>query len=129
VLLLITAPAQYRSANRELSNLRRQQSIQDELVALVDAHVVSLRCAGLVGVPNHRPIPLLALRLDASPARILSAQVQPLVRGTYVDPAGEEVEKDYTLDPHDPHPLTAKVPPGFTPAGGNRSWLLFKRCS
>src|SRR6202140_3760390 len=128
VLLLVTVPAQYRSADRELSNLRRQQGIQDELVALVDAHTISLRCAGLVGVPNHRPIPLLALRLDASPARILSAQVQPIVRGTYVDPANRAVETAYTLDPHDPHPLTAKVPAGFARAGGNRSWLVFKRC-
>ncbi|HEV3070459.1 MAG TPA: hypothetical protein VGY76_03425 [Solirubrobacteraceae bacterium] len=129
LLLLVTVPAQYRSADRELSNLRRQQSIQDELVALVAAHTISLRCAGLVGVPNHRPIPLLALRLDASPARILSAQVQPLVRGTYVDPASGQVERAYTLDPHDPHPLTAKVPAGFARAGGNRSWLIFRRCS
>jgi hypothetical protein len=128
VLLLVSAPAQYRNADRELSNLRRQQSIQDELVALVDAHTISLRCAGLVGVPNHRPIPLLALRLDASPARILSAQVQSVVRGTYVDPANGAVEKAYTLDAHDPHPLTAKVPVGFTPAGGNRAWLIFRRC-
>jgi hypothetical protein len=129
LLLLVSAPAQYRSVDRELANLRRQQSIQNELVALVDAHTISLGCAGVVGVPNHRPIPLLALRLDASPARVLSAQVRPIVRGTYVDPASGEVESDYTLDPHDPHPLTAKVPAGFAPAGGNRSWLIFKRCS
>jgi hypothetical protein len=128
VLLLLTAPAQYRGADRELSNLRRQQRIQDELLTLVDRHAISLRCAGLVGVPNHRPIPLLALRLDASPARVLSAQVQPIVRGIYVDPATHGVETAYTLDPHDPHPLTAKVPAGFTPAGGDRSWLLFRRC-
>lgn len=129
LLLLLSAPAQYRSVDRELASLRRQQVIQDELVALVDTHAISLRCAGVVGVPNHRPIPLLALRLDASPARVLSAQVRPIARGVYVDPATHGVETDYTLDPHDPHPLTAKVPAGFAPAGGNRSWLIFKRCS
>jgi hypothetical protein len=128
LLLLVTAPSQYHGVHRELANLRRQQTIQDELVALVDAHVITLRCAGVVGVPNHRPIPLLALRLDASPARVLSAQVQPIVRGVYVDPATHRVETDYTLDRLDPHPLTAKVPAGFAPAGGNRSWLIFKRC-
>jgi hypothetical protein len=128
LLLLVSAPAQYRSVNRELASLRRQQSIQDDLVALVDRHTISLRCAGLVGVPNHRPIPLLALRLDASPARVLSAQVRPLVRGIYVDPASKQVEKDYTLDRLDPHPLTAAVPAGFALAGGNRSWLVFQRC-
>ncbi len=128
LLLLLTAPGQYRSVHRELANLRRQQTIQDELVALVDAHVITLRCAGVVGVPNHRPIPLLALRLDASPARVLSSQVQPIVRGVYADPATHSVEKDYTLDRLDPHPLTAKVPAGFALAGGNRSWLIFERC-
>lgn len=129
LLLLATAPGQYHGVSGELASLRRQQVIQDELVALVDAHVIALDCAGVVGVPNHRPIPLLALRLDASPARVLSAQVQPIVRGVYVDPASHAVERDYTLDPHDPHPLTAKVPAGFAPAGGNRSWLIFKRCA
>lgn len=129
LLLLVTAPSQYRSVNRELANLRRQQAIQGELVALVDAHLISLRCAGVVGVPNHRPIPLLALRLDASPARVLSAQAQPIVRGVYVDPATHRVETDYTLDRLDPHPLTAQVPAGFAPAGGDRSWLIFRRCS
>jgi hypothetical protein len=128
-LLLATAPSQYHSVHGELASLRRQQAIQDELVALVDAHVITLRCAGVVGVPNHRPIPLLALRLDASPARVQSAQVAPIVRGIYVDPATQRVEKDYTLDRLDPHPLTAKVPAGFASAGGNRSWLIFKRCT
>jgi hypothetical protein len=129
LLLLVTAPAQYRSVDHEFASLRRQQVIQNDLIALVDSHAITLDCAGVVGVPNHRPIPLLALRLDASPARVLSAQVQPIVRGVYVDPADHEVEKDYTLDPHDPHPLAAKVPAGFAPAQGNRSWLLFRRCT
>ena len=128
LLLLISAPAQYRSVNSELASLRRQQRIQNDLLALVDSHTISLRCGGLVGVPNHRPIPLLALRLDASPAKVLSAQVQPIMRGIYVDPATHQVEKDYILDLHDPHPLTAKVPAGFTPAGGNRSWRVFAHC-
>lgn len=128
LLLLVSAPAQYRHVDRELANLRHQQSIQDELVALVNRGTISLRCAGFVGVPNHRPIPLLALRLDASPARVLSAQVRPIVRGVYIDPATRQVEKDYTLDPRDPHPLSAAVPAGFVPAGGNRSWLVFQRC-
>ena len=36
--------------------------ITDDLVALVDRHAITRRC-GPVGVPNHRPVPLLALRL------------------------------------------------------------------
>jgi hypothetical protein len=127
-LLIVTAPAQYRSADHELSALRRQQAIQDDLVALVAGHEISLSCGGVVGVPNHRPIPLLALRLDSSPERIVSAQVRAIARGVYVDPASGAVERDYTLDPHDPHPLTAKVPAGFARAGGDGSWLIYKRC-
>ncbi|HEY7952319.1 MAG TPA: hypothetical protein VID70_04975, partial [Solirubrobacteraceae bacterium] len=71
LLLLVTAPAQYRSVDHEFASLRRQQVIQNDLIALVDSHAITLDCAGVVGVPNHRPIPLLALRLDASPARVL----------------------------------------------------------
>ncbi len=33
----------------------------------------------------------------------------------------------YILDEHDPHE-TVSVPPGFTPAANNRSWLIFHRC-
>jgi len=56
VALIAYTPAQYRSAHRELDNLAHQQSIEGDLVALVDSHAISLRC-GPVGVPNHRPNP------------------------------------------------------------------------
>jgi hypothetical protein len=125
--LIAYAPAQYRAAHRELENLARQQTIEDDLVALVDDGTIALRC-GPVGVPNHRPIPLLALRLRTSPANVISAQAQTLTRGTYVDPATHAVEHDYTLDPHDPHPLTAGVPRGFAPVRANRSWRVYERC-
>ena len=45
----------------------------------------------------------------------------------YVDPASQEVERDYVLDPHDPH-VAVSVPPGFTESSANRSWLIFPRC-
>jgi hypothetical protein len=127
VALLAYAPAQYRSAHRELGKLARQQSIEDDLLALVDDGAVTLRC-GPVGVPNHAPIPLLALYLKTSPANIRSAQVGSISRGVYVDPASREVEADYVLDRRDPH-QAATVPPGFTEARANRSWLIFQRCS
>jgi hypothetical protein len=81
-----------------------------------------------VGVPNHAPIPLLALYLKTSPARIISAQVRPIESGTYLDPASAKVNEDYVLDPHDPH-LPVSVPPGFSRSTSNRSWVIFKRCS
>jgi hypothetical protein len=127
VALLAYAPAQYRSAHRELGKLARQQSIEDDLLALVDDGAITLRC-GPVGVPNHAPIPLLALYLKTSPANIRSAQVGSISRGVYVDPASREVEADYVLDRRDPHQAVT-VPPGFTAARANRSWLIFQRCS
>jgi hypothetical protein len=119
-------PAQYRSGDREMDKLARQQQIQRDLRALVDDHALSLRC-GPVGVPNHAPIPLLALYMKTSPARIISAQVASVRRGQYLDPASREVEESYVLDPHDPH-LPVTVPEGFTELAANRSWLLFQRC-
>jgi hypothetical protein len=125
--LLAYAPAQYRSAHRELDKLARQQSIEDDLLALVEDHSITLRC-GPVGVPNHAPIPLLALYLKTSPANIRSAQVSNISSGDYLDPASREVETDYVLDPHDPHQAVT-VPAGFTEARGNRSWIVFQRCA
>jgi hypothetical protein len=126
--LLATLPSQLRSAHRELAKLSRQQNIQSDLVALVHNKTLTLRC-GPVGVPNHAPIPLLALYLKTRPSRIVSAEAKPIARGSYVDPASLEVEHEYILDPKDPAATKpASIPPGFTGAGTNRSWLIFKRC-
>lgn len=124
--LIAALPGQLSSAHSQLSALARQQSIQDELVALVNNKAIALKC-GPVGVPNHAPIPLLALRLGAPPAQIVSAEAKQIETGTYVDPASVEVEREYILDPHDPH-MPVSIPPGFTETTGNRSWLLFKKC-
>jgi hypothetical protein len=126
--LLAYAPAQYRGLHHELDALARQQAIQGDLVALVHSGAVSLRC-GPVGVPNHRPIPLLALELKTSPANVVSAQARNIARGTYVQPASGEVKQDYVLDPHDPGRLTATVPPRFALTTSNRSWLVYQRCA
>jgi hypothetical protein len=127
VALLAYAPSQYRSADRELAKLARQQHIEGQLLALVDDHAVNISC-GPVGVPNHAPIPLLALYLKTSPRNIVNAQVGHIASGVYVDPATREVERDYVLDPRDPvKPVS--VPPGFTESHANSSWLIFQRCS
>jgi hypothetical protein len=127
VLLLAFAPANYREAHHQLGELSRQHRIEGDLLALVDDHAINLRC-GPVGVPNHAPVPLLALYLEASPASIVSPEAGHITRGVYVDPASKEVEKDYVLDKHDPvEPVS--VPPGFTESATNRSWLIFKRCN
>ena len=125
--LIAYAPSQYRSAHRELNALARQQSIEGDLVTLVRNGAIGLRC-GPVEVPNHAPIPLLSLYLKTSPVNVISAQVRQISYGTYIDPASVEVERDYVLDPHDPH-LPVSVPAGFSESATNRSWLVFTRCS
>jgi len=128
VVLALAAyvPAQYSSAHTELRTLAHQQSIEDDLLALVASDAINLRC-GPVGVPNHAPIPLLALYLRTTPANVLSAQVGHIERGVYVDPASRAVEEDYVLDLRDPH-VPVSVPPGFTAVSSNRSWVIFRRC-
>jgi len=132
VALLATFPGQIHKAHHELDNLARQQRIQDDLVALVKSRAIAPECVP-VGVPNHAPIPLLALYLKVKPSLIVSAEAaqgegRQLEEGTYVDPASIEVERDYILDLHDPH-SNVSIPPGFTEAHSNRSWLVFERCS
>jgi hypothetical protein len=127
--LLATAPSQYRTAQHVLDvELARQQQAQDDLVALVHEGDITARCEP-IGVPNHAPVPLLALWLESPPAAIVSAQVQAIAHGTYVAPATAEVRRDYILDRNDPHPRPAAVPPGFTLTHTNRSWLVYQRCA
>jgi hypothetical protein len=124
--LIAFIPSQARTINKELSKLAAQQRIENDLVALVKDKSITLEC-GPVGVPNHAPVPLLSLYLETSPSNVISAQAEPIATGTYIDPASTEVERDYVLDPRDPH-LAVSVPPGFTESATNRSWLVFKRC-
>jgi hypothetical protein len=129
VLAGLTAfiPSQVHRLRHTFDALGNQQRIQRDLVALVKSGAVSERC-GPVAVPNHRPIPLLALRLRIDPGRIVDAQVTRVVRGTFLEPASPAVARAYILDPHDPHPLTAAVPAGFGLAASNRSWRVFELC-
>jgi hypothetical protein len=124
--LILTLPGQIESAHKELHNLATQETIQNDLLALVHSKAIALKC-GPVGVPNHAPIPLLALYLKARPSQVVSAEAKPIATGTYVDPASTEVEHAYVLDPHDPHSAVS-IPPGFTASQSNRSWLLFEHC-
>ena len=127
VALLASAPAQYRSAHRELDKLAAQQRVQGDLRALVQDRAITLRC-GPVGVPTHAPIPLLALYLKTSPTEIASAQASTIASGEYVQPASRTVERIYLLDPRDPY-RPVSVPAGFTELRGNRSWRVFQSCS
>lgn len=124
--LLATAPTQYRTDHHELRALGRQQRAQDDLVALVDDGAITARCLP-VGVPNHAPIPLLALWLGVSAANVVSAQQRVIARGTYVQPATAEVRRDYILDRAE-RAHAVRVPAGFGATRANRSWRVYARC-
>ncbi len=124
--LLATLPGQIKANHKQLAELAHQESIQSDLLSLVKSGAVSLRC-GPVGVPNHAPIPLLALYLKGRPGLVVSAEAHQIESGTYVDPASTEVEHDYILDNKDPH-AAVSIPPGFTATQSNRSWLIFQKC-
>ena len=81
-----------------------------------------------VAVPNHRPVPHVALWTGIPPGEIVSAQLEQPTRGAYIDPANERVQRNFTLDPNDPKRLTATVPPGFEGVASNGSWLLYASC-
>jgi hypothetical protein len=127
--LVASIPAQYRTDHHELRALARQQRIQGDLLTLVHQGAIAARCEP-IGVPNHAPIPLLALWLQSPPAEIVSAQQRTIAHGTFVEPATEAVQRDYLLNPNDPNELDRPmaVPPGFTATRTSRSWLVFQRC-
>jgi hypothetical protein len=126
VALLASIPSQYRTNHHQLQALGRQQRIQNELIALVRAHAIATACKP-IGVPNHAPLPLLALWLETPPSELANLQSQTLTRGTYVDPADTEVQTEYILDPNDPH-HPVKVPSNFALTRANRSWRVWERC-
>jgi hypothetical protein len=127
VALAAYIPSQYNSANRKFGELARQQAIEGDLLALVRSHAINLRC-GPIGVPNHAPVPLLALYLKTSPRNIVSPEAGHIASGIYIDPANKAVEEDYVLDSRDPVEKVS-VPPGFSEVATNRSWLIFRRCA
>jgi hypothetical protein len=125
------------SQSDRLSNLHgaiaSQQRILDDLHELADSDAFDDACGPgasslPITVPNHRPVPFLALWLDREPSQIVSAQVAQPRGGYFVAPASPRVERDFTLDPHDIKRLTATIPPGFQLQTMNRSWDLYAKC-
>jgi hypothetical protein len=125
VLLAAFMPSQVDRLDRLQDSIAIQERIRDDLHELADSNAFAAGCEP-VSVPNHRPVPLLALWLDRPPSEIVSAQLERPRTGHYVDPARAEVEKYFTLDPNDPRRLTASVPPGFKLVAENRSWRIYR---
>ncbi|MGI8801945.1 MAG: hypothetical protein ACR2KV_07195 [Solirubrobacteraceae bacterium] len=127
VALIAFVPAQISSIRKLRSTLGRQETIQADLSRLISTGAIGARCLP-VSVPNHRPVPLLALWLDIAPAAVVSAEAGTPNRGSYVTPANPAVARDYILDPRDPVQAVHQVPAGFSRAGGDASWQVYARC-
>jgi hypothetical protein len=105
-----------------------QETILDDLHDLVDAPAFAAGCPP-VAVPNHRPVPHVALWADLAPRAIVSAQLERPRTGRYLDPRTRRVERNFILDPNDPRRLTARVPPAFARVAATPSWVLYERCT
>jgi hypothetical protein len=121
--LVIFIPAQVDRIGNLRDALRIQDGIQDDLHDLTPA----FPCKPIT-VPNHRPVPLLALWLDEDPAMIATAQEHTPRSGTYVRPRTARIARDYILDPRDLNQRIPPPPPGFAPVTANASWRVFSRC-
>jgi hypothetical protein len=121
--LVVFIPAQVSRIGDLRDALRIQDGIQDDLHALTP----QLHCLPAT-VPNHRPVPLLALWLDVDPTRIAVAQERTPTTGSYVVPSSPRVARQYILDPRDVNPRIPPPPAGFRLVRANGSWRLFARC-
>ena len=131
VALIAFTPAQGDRISALRHALTRQAQIQGDLQRLVQRPpaIIATTCLP-IGVPNHRPAPLLALWLNARPQTIVSAQDgRQQSRGTYLEPATPSVARDYILDARDRSQALMPAPAGFSQVAGNRSWLVFKGCA
>jgi hypothetical protein len=113
----------FNSPNPKKQSLSAQLRVENDLVALTRRHAITLRC-GAIGVPYHTPIPLLALELHASPARIVTKEI---AHGSFLQAASRAVRLIYLLDPNDP-PTNYPVPAHFRLTASNRSWRVYRRC-
>jgi hypothetical protein len=102
-----------------------QRDIRDDLHALVDGRVP---CKP-VYVPNHRPVPLIALWADVRPREVmvLPEDVEPF-SGSLFLPASEEIARQYLLDPNDPAPAELRIPQEYTLLARGERWHVYGRC-
>ncbi len=135
LLFVVFGPIQVQRLSDLRSAIAFEQGVRDDLKGFTDADYFHRGCEP-ISVPNHRPVPLLALWLDRRPSNIVTAVREVddhLVRvhprhGYYLDPATKRVERDYVLDPNDPGALSANVPRRFRLTARNASWKLYSRC-
>jgi hypothetical protein len=125
--LVALVPNQAHMLRSLRHTLAAQRSIQNDLSTLVRRGVVGRACLP-AAVPNHRPVPLMALWLDAEPKAIVSVQEQAVRQGSYIAPATAAARDLFILDKRDPVKVVPRVPPGFRFVGADRSWKVYASC-
>jgi hypothetical protein len=130
VLLLVFTPAQIDRISKLRYALSRQEQIQNDLQALIKQPpgLITTSCNPIT-VPNHRPVPALSLWLNLPPEVIFSADDQLVSAGQFIAAATPQVDSDYILDPRDRDRSVIRPPRALKLAGGNSSWLVYKRCT
>ena len=122
--LVVFIPPQVDRIGNLRDALRIQDGIQDDLHALTPR----FPCTP-VTVPNHRPVPLLALWLDVD-AR--SGSRSPRSSGRAAAPTScrraRRVARQYILDPRDVDPRIPPPPAGLPARRGERVVARLRRC-
>lgn len=129
LLLVVFTPVQVSRISNLRYALKRQEQIQGDLRALVrqPPALVNRSCTP-ISVPNHRPVPLLALWLNVPADQIFSAADRPQRSGQFIATASAQVASDYILDPRDKNRIVVQPPTSFKQVGGNSSWRVYQRC-
>jgi hypothetical protein len=128
LLLVAFIPAQTGRLDDLQASIADQDRIQSDLHELAGSRAFETGC-GTISAPNTRPVPMLALWLDLRPSKIepgIDKRFPPV--GYVVEPATDEVEADFRLDPNDPGERAAPPPTDFDLVEANRSWELFSSC-
>ncbi len=127
-LLVAFTPSQLHRLSNLRTSILLQQEIRDDLHTLVTRTEFDASC-GPISVPNHRPVPLIALWREQKPSSVLNAQDSPITSGYLFEPATERIARNFILDKRDPIATSTAVPRGFRLVTANRSWKLYLRCS
>jgi hypothetical protein len=128
VVQLPFIPASAHRIDQLQDALRIQDGIQDDLKDLVAEGHFPAAC-GAITVPNHRPVPQMALWLDTRPERIVSGIDQPIpAYGSFLQPLTPAIAKAFVLDPRDLKQTFPPPPAGYRLVATNASWRLYQRC-
>lgn len=123
--LIVFTPKQVDRIDRLRANINLQREIRDDLHDI--AQRVPDGCRPLV-VPNHRPVPLLALWLDIRPGEIEGLSTPEPSFGTIFLPANERVARNFILDRNEPANYQGLNRARYRTVARNRSWQVVVSC-